>query len=72
MERLIPQCIFKMAHVDTFCGKNLPPADRWPELRFDLPELTYSEQLNCATALLDDAVAKWGGERRCIVTPTER
>lgn len=57
------------AHVDTFCRDNLPPADLWPELRFELPELQYPERLNCATALLDGAVARFGRDRRCIVTP---
>ena len=27
------------AHVDTFCRDHLPPAEQWPELVFDLPEL---------------------------------
>ena len=27
------------AHVDTFCRDNLPPADQWPDLRFDLPTI---------------------------------
>jgi len=44
------------AHVDTFSRDNLPPASQWPELRFDLPELRYSERLNCAGVLLDDMV----------------
>ncbi|MEH3156295.1 MAG: AMP-binding protein [Gordonia paraffinivorans] len=57
------------AHVDTFCRDNLPPADLWPELRFELPELQYPERLNCATTLIDGAVARFGRDRRCIVTP---
>ena len=36
------------AHVDTFCRDHLPPAEQWPELRFDLPELQYPDRLNCA------------------------
>src|SRR5688500_11864434 len=43
------------AHVDTFARDHLPPPDRWPELRFDLPELHYPERLNCAAELLDQA-----------------
>src|ERR1700750_2314971 len=27
------------AHVDTFCRDHLPPADQWPDLSFDPPEL---------------------------------
>ncbi len=59
------------AHTDTFCRDNLPPADQWPELRFDLPELHYPEQLNCAEALLDATVARFGPDRPCLRTPTE-
>src|SRR5436305_2110387 len=46
------------AHVDTFCRDHLPPADQWPELTFDLPELRYPARLNAATALGDDAWAE--------------
>ena len=46
------------AHVDTFCRDSLPPADQWPELLFELPELHYPDRLNCAAALLDDVVAR--------------
>jgi 2-aminobenzoate-CoA ligase len=48
------------AHVDTFCRDHLPPAEQWPELTFDLPELQYADRLNCATALLDDTAARHG------------
>jgi 2-aminobenzoate-CoA ligase len=62
------------AHVDTFCRDHLPPADQWPELRFDLPELSYPERLNCATALLDEVIARFdgdqhGGDRPCLHAP---
>jgi 2-aminobenzoate-CoA ligase len=56
------------AHIDTFCRDNLPPADEWPELRFDLPGLRYPERLNCAEALLDAAVARYGPDRPCLRT----
>jgi 2-aminobenzoate-CoA ligase len=59
------------AHTDTFCRDNLPSADRWPDLRFDLPELRYPERLNCAEALLDATVARFGPGRLCLRTPTE-
>jgi 2-aminobenzoate-CoA ligase len=50
------------AHRDTFTLDNLPPRSAWPELFFDLPELRYPARLNCATELLDRAVARgWGG-----------
>ncbi|HEY3478137.1 MAG TPA: AMP-binding protein [Streptomyces sp.] len=60
------------AHVDTFCRDRLPPAEQWPELVFDLPELRYPDRLNCARVLVDDAVDKWGPDRRCLLTPTQQ
>jgi 2-aminobenzoate-CoA ligase len=59
------------AHTDTFCRDNLPPLDLWPELRFDLPELHYPDRLNCAQALLDVAIARYGADRPALRTPTE-
>jgi 2-aminobenzoate-CoA ligase len=59
------------AHTDTFCRDNLPPLDLWPELRFDLPELHYPDRLNCAQALLDAGVARYGADRPALRTPTE-
>ena len=56
------------AHVDTFCRDNLPPAGQWPELVFDRPELSYPARLNAATRLLDGAVARWGAERRAVLS----
>ena len=41
------------AHLDTFARDNLPPRALWPDFRFDLPELQYSDRLNCAEELLD-------------------
>lgn len=51
------------AHVDTFARDNLPPADQWPEFNFDLPDLRYPDRMNCATVLLDEAVAEGHGDR---------
>ncbi len=56
----------RTAHVDTFCRDHLPPADQWPELRFDLPELHYGERLNCASALLDGTIERFGPDRPCM------
>jgi 2-aminobenzoate-CoA ligase len=46
---------------DRFVEDRLPPADRLPEFRFDLPELEYPERLNAAVELLKggspDAIA---------------
>ena len=55
------------AHVDTFTRDRLPPADQWPEFSFDLPELQYPDRLNCAQRLLDDAIDRFGPDRRCLV-----
>jgi 2-aminobenzoate-CoA ligase len=59
------------AHTDTFCRDNLPAADQWPDLLFDLPELSYPARLNCAQALLDAAVTRFGADRPCLRTPSE-
>lgn len=60
------------AHQDTFCRDNLPPADTWPRLEFPLEELRYPQRLNCATALLDEVVARPGPRRTALRSPTER
>ena len=57
------------AHLDTFTHDNLPPEDEWPIMEFTLPELKYPAQLNAATVLIDDAVAKYGADKLCLLTP---
>lgn len=58
------------AHVDTFAREALPPQALQPEFRFELPELQFPPQLNCATVLLDDAVHRHGwGDRCCLRAP---
>jgi 2-aminobenzoate-CoA ligase len=57
------------AHVDTFARDNLPPRELQPEYLFDLPELAFPAQLNCATELLDRRVSGGGGNAPCIRTP---
>ncbi|MEY2690014.1 MAG: hypothetical protein RL375_4214 [Pseudomonadota bacterium] len=54
------------AHLDPFARDHLPPPEQWPVLRFDLPELQFPAQLNCASELLDRHVAEGRGERLCI------
>ncbi len=56
------------AHRDRFARDNLPPRDAWPELIFELPELTYPARLNVARALLDSALIAGRGEHTAIVT----
>jgi len=57
------------AHRDTFARDNLPPPELMPEFRFDLPELRFPEQLNCATELLDRHVAAGRGDSPCLRAP---
>jgi 2-aminobenzoate-CoA ligase len=54
------------AHVDSFARDHLPPEPTWPELRFDLPELHYPDQLNCGAELLDATIARLGADRPCL------
>jgi 2-aminobenzoate-CoA ligase len=48
----------RTAHRDTFARDHLPPPGQWPELRFDLPELSYPERLNAAAELLAGTAAE--------------
>lgn len=57
------------AHIDTFARDHLPPPELQPEYVFELPELQFPEQLNCATELLDRHVAEGRGDRVCIRAP---
>ena len=57
------------AHIDTFARDNLPPEDIQPEFLFDLPELQFPAQINCATELLDRHVIEGRGDRVCIRAP---
>ena len=55
------------AHLDTFARDSLPPQDQWPDLIFTRPALRWPERLNAAHALLDGAIARGWGGRRCLV-----
>lgn len=57
------------AHIDTFARDNLPPVDQQPQFLFNLPELQFPEQLNCATELLDRHILEGRGARICIRAP---
>ena len=59
----------KSAHVDTFTRDHLPPLEQQPVYLFDLPELQFPPQLNCAVELLDKAIARGWGDRPCILGP---
>ncbi|MEI8325125.1 MAG: AMP-binding protein [Betaproteobacteria bacterium] len=54
------------AHIDRFAADHLPAPEQQPDFLFELPELQFPEQLNCATELLDKPVAQGRGERLCI------
>ena len=54
------------AHLDQFARRHLPPADQWPDLVFDLPELQYPPRLNCVAEILDRAVAAGRGDRLAL------
>ncbi|MCC6473100.1 MAG: AMP-binding protein [Burkholderiales bacterium] len=62
----------RTAHVDTFARDNLPPREQWPEFRYELPEFRFPDELNCASALLDDKVKAGQGERTAILSPDGR
>ncbi len=57
------------AHIDTFARDRMPALAQQPDYLFELPELQFPAQLNCAEALLDAAIAKGWGERLCIQAP---
>jgi len=57
------------SHVDRFAAERLPPREQWPELLFELPELQFAQQLNCAHDLLDSHVASGRGARVCLRSP---
>jgi 2-aminobenzoate-CoA ligase len=57
------------AHVDTFARDRLPPRDQWPDLEYALPELQYPDTMNCATELLDGAIAHGWGDRPAVLSP---
>jgi 2-aminobenzoate-CoA ligase len=59
------------SHIDTFARDRLPPREQWPEFVFDRPELDYPGRLNCATRLVDDAVAEGHGARIALRSPNE-
>lgn len=57
------------AHVDPFGREHLPPPEWQPEFLFELPELQFPPQLNCATELLDRHIQEGRGHRVCIRAP---
>jgi len=60
------------AHLDTFVRDNLPAPELQPTFLFNLPDLQFPEQLNCAAALLDQQIAQGHGARACLLGPHQR
>jgi len=55
------------AHVDTFARDNLPPAEQWPDLLLDEPQLQYPDYLNAAVELTDRMVEKGFGDNTALI-----
>ena len=53
----------RSAHLDTYARDHLPPADEWPELLLDSPDVAYPARMNCAVELVDAMVARGHGQR---------
>jgi 2-aminobenzoate-CoA ligase len=60
------------AHLDTFVRDNLPAPELQPTFLFDLPELKFPAQLNCAGSLLDQHIAQGNGARACLRGPRDQ
>ncbi|MFD3511610.1 AMP-binding protein [Streptomyces sp. NPDC058657] len=56
------------AHTDTFPRDHLPPAEQWPDLLFELPELRYPARLNCGVELLDRTLDAFRADRPALRT----
>ncbi|NUP51432.1 MAG: AMP-binding protein [Catenulispora sp.] len=59
------------AHVDSFARDRLPADHRWPVLLPGPDGVRYPDRLNCASHLLDSALAAVGPDRRCLISDTE-
>jgi 2-aminobenzoate-CoA ligase len=58
------------AHTDTFAREQLPDASLWPVLDLSaLPDLAQLTRLNAASELLDQTIARMGGERTVFHFP---
>ncbi len=58
------------AQRDRFVHDRLPPAEQWPEMRYDRPELQLPDQLNLVEELLDKAAGKPWADRPMLRSPT--
>ena len=55
------------AHVDTFARDNLPPAEQWPDLLLDEPQVQYADYLNAGVELTDRMVEKGFGDNTALI-----
>lgn len=60
------------AHLDSFVRDHLPPADQWPELIFERPELQFPDRLNACAELLEKAIEEGHGDRPAIIGASTR
>lgn len=56
--------LFPSGHIDTFTRERVLAVDPYPEL----VDLGYPARLNAGVALLDDSIARFGGDRPAVVT----
>ena len=59
--------IMPSAHIDRFVHDRIPAPDELPQLLFELPELQFGAQLNCASELLDRWVLQGQGDRTAVL-----
>ena len=57
------------AQLDRFVFDRLPPAEQWPDMRYDLPELQLPDQLNLVEELLDKAAQKPWADQPMLRSP---
>jgi len=55
------------AHVDTFARDNLPPAEQWPDLLLDEPQVQYADYLNAGVELTDRMVEMGFGDNTALI-----
>lgn len=54
---------------DRFVAERMPPAEQWPQLRYDAPELQFPEHINLVVQLLDHAAERGWADRPLLRSP---
>lgn len=62
----------RSAQTDRYVHDRLPPADQWPQLVYNLPELQFPPQVNLVERLLDNAVHTRGWGDRPLLRSDDR